>query len=277
MRQLSQFVLLIDSIVSILHQLVNMKKLVLLALLIGNAFAVSVSPQVAEQIGVKIWKNECGGTLDGLTYWNKNENFPSLGIGHFIWYPAEKRDRFVEGFPPLLAYLKSEKVNIPAWLQSTDACPWNSRDEFYADINSPKMKELRQFLYDTRHLQAIFIANRLENALPQMIEKLSPSEKDKITATFNRLANDPQGLYALIDYVNFKGEGTSPSETYKGQGWGLLQVLQEIPASSTNLVADFVESAKKVLTQRVKNSPPERNEEKWLKGWSNRLETYRKA
>ena len=254
-----------------------MIKLILLALLIGNAFALSFSPQVAEQIGVKIWKNECGGTLDGLTYWNKNENFPSLGIGHFIWYPAEKKDRFVEGFPPLLAFLKSEKVNIPAWLQSTNACPWSSRDEFYADINCPKMKELRQFLYDTRHLQAIFIANRLEKALPQMIEKLSPSEKEKITATFNRLANDPQGLYALIDYVNFKGEGTSTSETYKGQGWGLLQVLQAIPASSKNVVADFVESAKKVLTQRVKNSPPERNEEKWLKGWSNRLETYRKA
>ncbi len=254
-----------------------MKKLALLVLLIGNAFAVSVSPQVAEQIAVKIWKNECGGTLDGLTHWGKNENFPSLGIGHFIWYPAEKRDRFVEGFPPLLAFLKSEKVNIPAWLQSTDACPWSSRDEFYADINSPKMKELRQFLYDTRHLQAIFIANRLEKALPQIIEKLSPVEKEKITATFNRLANDPQGLYALIDYVNFKGEGTSTSETYKGQGWGLLQVLQAIPASSKNVVADFVESAKKVLTQRVKNSPPERNEEKWLKGWSNRLETYRKA
>ena len=254
-----------------------MKKILLFALLIGNTFAVSVSPQVAEQIGVKIWKNECGGTLDGLTHWGKNENFPSLGIGHFLWYPAGKRDRFVEGFPPLLAFLKSEKVNIPAWLQTASTCPWNSRDEFYAEIDSSRMKELRQFLYDTRHLQAVFIANRLEKALPQMIEKLSPAEKEKVTATFNKLANDPQGLYALIDYVNFKGEGTSPTERYHGQGWGLLQVLQAIPSSSKNVVADFVESAKKVLAQRVQNSPPERNEEKWLKGWSNRLETYRKT
>jgi hypothetical protein len=254
-----------------------MKKILLFALLIGNTFAVSVSPQVAEQIGVKIWKNECGGTLEGLTHWGKNENFPSLGIGHFIWYVSGKRDRFVEGFPPLLAFLKSEKVNIPAWLQTASTSPWNSRDEFYAEIDSSRMKELRQFLYDTRHLQAVFIANRLEKALPQMIEKLSPAEKEKVTATFNKLANDPQGLYALIDYVNFKGEGTSPTERYQGQGWGLLQVLQEIPVSSNNVVADFVESAKKVLAQRVQNSPPERNEERWLKGWSNRLETYRKA
>jgi hypothetical protein len=234
-----------------------------------------VSPQVAEQIGAKIWKNECGGTLEGLTHWGKNENFPSLGIGHFIWYPAAKRDRFTEGFPPLLAFLKSQNVTVPAWLM--DTCPWNSRDEFYAELDSPKMKELRQFLYDTRNFQAVFIANRLEKALPQMIEKLPPADKEKITATFNKLAGDPQGLYALIDYVNFKGEGTSPTETYKGQGWGLLQVLQAIPATSKNIVADFVECAKNVLARRVQNSPPERNEGRWLKGWSNRLETYRES
>jgi hypothetical protein len=254
--------------------LAAMKKILLFALLIGNAFAVSVSMEVAEQIGGKIWKNECGGTLEGLTHWNKNENFPSLGIGHFIWYPAGKRDRFQEGFPPLLAFLKNEKVNIPSWLQTTESCPWNTRDEFYAEISSSKMNQLRKFLYDTRNLQAVFIANRLEKALPQMIENLSPQDKEKITATFNRLASDPKGLYALIDYVNFKGEGTSPSETYKGQGWGLLQVLQAIPASSKNVIADFVESAKKVLSKRVENSPPEKHEERWLKGWSNRLETY---
>ena len=251
-----------------------MRRLFLFALLIGNTFAVSISPKVAEEIGGKIWKNECGGTLEGLTHWNKNENFPSLGIGHFIWYPAGKRDRFQEGFPPLLAFLKKEKVNIPAWLQTAEFCPWNTRDEFYAEINSPKMNQLRKFLYDTRNLQAVFIANRLEKALPQMIENLSPQDKEKITATFNRLANDPKGLYALLDYVNFKGEGTSPSETYQGQGWGLLQVLQAIPASSKNVVADFVESAKKVLSRRVQNAPPEKHEERWLNGWSNRLETY---
>ena len=241
----------------------------------GNAFAVSVSPNVAQQIGVKIWKNECGGTLEGLTHWGRNENFPSLGIGHFIWYPEGKRDRFQEGFPPLLSFLKNEKAALPKWLQNTDACPWNSRDEFYQEINSPRMTELRQFLFDTRNLQAIFIANRLEKALPQMIEKLSYQEKERITALFNQLAADPQGLYALIDYVNFKGEGTSPAETYKGQGWGLLQVLQAIPTSSKNVVTDFIESAKKILAQRVQNAPPEKQEEKWLKGWMNRLETYK--
>jgi hypothetical protein len=255
----------------------NMKKLLLFSLLIGNTFAISISPEAAQQIGVKIWQNECGGTLEGLTHWGKNENFPSLGIGHFIWYPAGKKDRFQEGFPPLLAFLQNEKVKMPAWLQTANICPWNSREEFYEQIHSLKMSQLRQFLFDTRNLQAIFIANRLEKALPRMIEKLSSPDKEKITTTFNKLANDPQGLYALIDYVNFKGEGTSPTETYKGQGWGLLQVLEAIPTFSKSVVTDFVEAAKKVLVQRVKNAPPERQEEKWLKGWFNRLETYKKG
>ena len=34
------------------------------------------------------------------------------------------------------------------------------------------------------------------------------------------------------------------------------------------------ESAKKVLTKRVRNSPPARNESRWLPGWLNRINTY---
>jgi len=257
----------------------NMKKLLWFVLLAAKTYAISVSPETAEQIGAKIWINECGGALVGLTHWGENENFPSLGIGHFIWYPAGKQDRFVEGFPPLVAYLKTQKAKIPVWIQTEcpqcPQCPWSNRKEFYADFHSPRMKELRQFLYETRHLQALFIAHRLEKALPQMIESLSPKEREKITVTFNQLAKDPQGLYALIDYVNFKGEGTSLTEQYKGQGWGLLQVLQLMPATSKNIIDDFIASAKTVLTRRVQNSPPERDEARWLKGWTNRLETYK--
>lgn len=251
-----------------------MQKFLLLFLLsIGSVLAIT--PEETQKLAQRIWKNECGGSVDGLTHWGERENFPSLGIGHFIWYPAGKKDRFKETFPDLLTFLQKEGIVLPAWLKDSQGCPWNSRDEFYSQIKSPKMQQLRQFLFDTKNQQALFIAARLEQALPQMIEKLSPAEKEKISATFHRLANDPRGLYALIDYVNFKGEGTSPTEAYQGQGWGLLQVLQGIPSSSKKIVDDFVDSAKKVLAQRVKNAPPEKHEEKWLKGWFNRLETYK--
>jgi len=73
--------------------------------------------------------------------------------------------------------------------------------------------------------------------------------------------------------VNFKGEGVSPAERYNGQGWGLLQVLETMPTSGKAL-PEFSKAADIVLTRRVKNSPPARNEAKWLPGWRNRLSTY---
>ncbi len=241
---------------------------------LGKVFPLTISFQDAKQIGEKIWKNECGGTIEGLTHWHKGESFASLGIGHFIWYTALQKERFQETFPALLTFIQDKGATVPAWLKATPGCPWNSREEFYREIQSPSMKSLRQFLFETRHLQAMFIANRLENTLPQLIDKLSQPEKERITELFQRLTQDVKGLYALIDYLNFKGSGTSPQETYKGQGWGLLQVLQQIPSSSPDPLIDFVKVAKALLTERVQNSPPERHENQWLKGWHKRLETY---
>ncbi len=253
-----------------------MKKywLLLSLLFVSEAFSLSISAQDANKISERIWKNECAGTVEGLTYWNKGENFASVGIGHFIWYSAKQQERFQETFPALLEFLQKQGATLPTWLKVSSACPWNSRDEFYADTNSSKMKSLRQFLFDTRSLQAVFMANRLENILPQLIDHCSVEEKERINGLFSRLAKDPHGLYALLDYLNFKGSGTSPKESYKGQGWGLLQVLQRVPSSSTQPLVDFVEAAKAVLKQRVQNSPPERNEGQWLKGWFNRLDSY---
>ena len=212
--------------------------------------------------------------MDGLTNWKRGENFASFGIGHFIWYSHDKRERFKETFPALLTFLQQKGVSLPAWLKEVKGCPWSSREEFYENIQSPKMNDLRQFLFDTKALQAIFMANRLEQSFTEILEKCSKNEKTKINSLFNRLVKDANGLYALIDYLNFKGEGTSATEMYKGQGWGLLQVLQRMSDSSEQPLADFVLAAKAILYQRVKNSPPERNEAQWLKGWFNRLDTY---
>lgn len=235
---------------------------------------LSLSSEDAYQIGEKIWRNECNATLEGLTHWNRGENFASLGIGHFIWYSVDNREAFQESFPALLHYLREEGITLPTWLESAHGCPWNSRDAFYNNIQSPEMKSLRTFLFDTRHLQAIFIAQRLENALPQIIEKCSLEERERITAIFFKLAKDPHGLFALIDYLNFKGTGLSPNETYNGEGWGLLQVLQALSPSSPTPLADFVKAGKAVLAQRVENAPPERGEARWLKGWFKRLDDY---
>jgi hypothetical protein len=76
--------------------------------------------------------------------------------------------------------------------------------------------------------------------------------------------------------VNFKGEGVLATERYAGQGWGLLQVLEGMTQESSGreAVKNFAQSARAVLKNRVRNSPPARNEARWLPGWLKRVDTY---
>lgn len=234
--------------------------------------SLQLSKSQAEEIGRKIWQNESGGTASGLTAWNSGEDFASLGIGHFIWYPAGRRGPFEESFPPLLQYLVSNGTPLPVWLNAAHSCPWSNRAQFLADQQSSRMKELRSLLSGTIALQASFAALRLEQALPKMLQAVPNPEREKIRINFFRVAGAPLGPYALVDYVNFKGEGTLATERYRGQGWGLLQVLEVMGDGPA--LREFSRAADKVLTQRVANSPPERGEKRWLQGWRNRIRTY---
>jgi hypothetical protein len=99
----------------------------------------------------------------------------------------------------------------------------------------------------------------------------------RVKENHDLLAQTPEGMFAMIDYVNFKGEGLNPKERYNGEGWGLAQVLggmaaQQPPGLSP---AAFAESAKRVLANRVKNAPTERKESRWLTGWHNRCDGYK--
>lgn len=231
-----------------------------------------LSDASAQAIGKRIWRNECGGTVDGLTSWNKGEDFASLGIGHFIWYPAGPRGPFEESFPKLIDYFEANGVSVPDWLRKAGACPWATRAEFMDAFESARMRELRGLLAGTVAWQARFCALRLEAALPKMLAAAPKGARERIRANFQRVAAEPLGMYALIDYVNFKGEGTSPSERYGGQGWGLLQVLETMGDGPA--LEEFSRAANAVLTRRVANSPKARNEAKWLPGWRNRVAGY---
>ena len=123
--------------------------------------------------------------------------------------------------------------------------------------------------------QADFMAQRLSEALPQMLETIEEPEKQElIKKRFYEVMHNKdgsvneRGLYVLLDYTNFKGEGTLKSERYKGQGWGLLQVLEHMDPNEPNKLKAFAESAKAMLSRRIKNSPPARGEERWRKGWN---------
>jgi hypothetical protein len=173
----------------------------------------------------------------------------------------------------LIDFLQSQGVRLPEWLVAAKACPWPDRASFMADFNGAKLTGLRDLLASTVGQQARYAALRLEAALPKMLEAAPAAERDKIRTEFYRVANSPGGLYALMDYVNFKGEGTSPTERYQGEGWGLLQVLAGMSDSGSPTAA-FSKSADRVLTRRVELSPSARGEKRWLPGWRNRLATY---
>src|SRR5437588_12141648 len=113
-----------------------------LLLFVPVANAINLSRAEAMRIGRKVWQNECGGTVAGLTSWNSGENFASLGIGHFIWYPRDQRGPFEESFPKLVEFVSARGAKLPEFLLSGNdvACPWNSRAEFLRDQDSPKMK-----------------------------------------------------------------------------------------------------------------------------------------
>ncbi len=228
-----------------------------------------------ERIGKRIWQNECAGTVEGLTSWNTGENFASLGIGHFIWYPAGVEGPFEESFPKLVAWMNNGGVTVPGWLLSTPDCPWKNREAFLRDQSSDRQKQLRSWLAGTVPQQTQFIMARLDTATPKF-RNAAGKLGSRVEQNVLLLRQSAAGNFAMIDYVNFKGEGLNPKERYNDQGWGLLQVLMDMRADDVaDAPAAFAESAKRVLTQRVRNSPPERKEQRWLPGWSNRCDSYR--
>ncbi len=239
---------------------------------------VKPSTEELNRIGQLIYQNEASAKAQNLTVWNEGEDFPSMGIGHFIWYPKGVQGPFHESFPLLLQFIEQSGKPIPEWIEQLPdrEAPWYSRDQFYESFNSPEMARLRQFLIDTMPEQTEFLAKRLEDGLSKILAHTPPETKEQITAQFYRVANSPMGIYALIDYVNFKGEGVLETERYNGQGWGLLQVLEQMNGSGTGLdaVEEYSRGAEFVLTRRVHNAPPERNESRWLVGWKNRIATY---
>lgn len=237
-----------------------------------------LSPAQLDRVGRRIWQNECGGTVAGLTSWNSGEDFASLGIGHFIWYPRGRSGPFAESFPPLMSYLEAHGIATPAWTRG--ACPWPSKAAFEADRNGERQQELRALLSRTVRQQTEFIMARMEAALPKMLAEAPARERAWVRSAFESLKTTPEGTFCLIDYVNFKGEGTSASERYKGQGWGLLQVLQamgESPESYTAWNVQFAAAARRVLSRRVANAPLERKEQRWLAGWHNRCDSYKRS
>jgi hypothetical protein len=234
-------------------------------------YPINLTPEQTKQLGNLIWKNEGQQKIEHLTTWNHSEDFPSLGLGHFIWYPTDEKGPFKEQFPQLLTFMSDNGVQLPTWLAQANVSPWKSREQFYAAFDDAQLTELRVLLSEQLQLQTQFIILRLEQAIPSILESSTALQQKMIEEHLNQLST-PEGIFSLLDYVNFKGEGVNLKERYQGEGWGLKQVLLAMPVYTDNPLRSFGYAADEVLTRRVKNAP--RDEQRWLKGWRVRVHAY---
>src|SRR5579885_3285271 len=90
------------------------------------ALRTQVPLDVAAAIGNEIWQKECNHSYEQLTWWKKGEQWASMGIGHFIWYPADAHGHYTETFPAVLSYLHNHGIALPTWLYNKrpQPCPW---------------------------------------------------------------------------------------------------------------------------------------------------------
>jgi len=256
---------------------------ILLSVTVLFSGSIELTQKQANYVAKKVWQNEGAGQDKYLVWWNKGEDFASVGIGHFIWFPKGHTERFREVFPMVVSFMQKKNVKMPSWLNSKTPLPWSTKSAFFKakKENSKKYRELFHFLKSTMPYQAEFMADRLSKALPQMLDTIDNAKRKKLVkkrfyeVLYNKNGSvNERGLYVLLDYTNFKGEGTLKSERYKGQGWGLLQVLEHMDPKEANKQKAFALSAKAMLSRRIKNSPKARGEERWRKGWNIRLDTY---
>lgn len=234
-------------------------------------------------IAARIYQNEAMGQSRYLTFWGEGEDFPSFGIGHFIWFPTGVDAPFDEMFPQMASFVSGygpDDISYPPWMAELTPfdAPWSDKQQFDQAQSSPEMIQLREWLEATGHYQARFIVATFERRWRDL--ELPAEQKQPMTALLQRLATSAEGLFAIIDYYNFKGLGNNPRERYQGQGWGLIQVLQETDrldresGGCEDLVELFRRSAVNRLSLRVELSPPDRGEERWLEGWRNRVQGY---
>jgi hypothetical protein len=230
-------------------------------------------------IASRIYENETGSQLRYLTHWNEGEDFPSMGIGHFIWFPEGVDAPFDESFPMMLEYVRNavdECAPVPDWLAGDEVpdAPWPDKATFDDDYDGERLTELREWLAKTAPEQSRYIVANFAARW----NALELENKDRLTVILQRLLGTPRGLFAVIDYSNFKGIGSNPRERYAGEGWGLAQVLEDVaamePVDDEGLVEQFSRAAAERLALRVANSPPDRNEARWLPGWRERVAAY---
>lgn len=240
----------------------------------GNNLEVRLTSAQMKTIGHQIYLNETGGKPDKLVFWNPGEDFPSMGIGHFIWVREDSASGFGDSFKGLLKYMQSRGAKFPPFLNNLAPyfeCPWQTYADYKREEFSNEVEELRVFLADTFDIQVQYFFERLSRSLPQIFASLQPSEKTRIRNYIVSLSKTNASWYPIVDYVNFKGSGHTHTTVNAQGGWGLKQVLLSVDTGSSDFARAFYNASKEVLTERTSLRPYDL---RWLEGWDARMKTY---
>jgi len=143
-------------------------------------------------IAARIYQNEAMSQSRYLTFWGEGEDFPSFGIGHFIWFPNGVDAPFDEMFPDMVAFVKQRSISnsiFPAWMNDLTPfhAPWTDKQQFDQAWSSSEMMELRQWLEATSQLQARFIVATFAQRWRDL--ELSTGQKQPMTMMLQEMAD----------------------------------------------------------------------------------------
>ncbi|MFZ4116632.1 MAG: hypothetical protein ACOYK6_07940 [Chthoniobacterales bacterium] len=218
---------------------------------------------------------------------DQEHNFVYIGSLEYIWYGENNRAQFVEDWPTVASRLKAAGLPIEDW--ALGACPWNTKEDFDEEVKSSTLPDstldpesrigkLIALLSqdEAKTVQVQTLVDRLNRALesshdssltPTIFQDLPPGELELLKSNLDAVASvqdakgHPLGLYALIDYPYFKGEGTAIGEHCNVDGWGLQEVLLNMDPNKVkdaDGVVDgplqaFIDSGMATLDRRIAN------------------------
>ncbi len=257
--------------------------------------------------------NEFGNNPDGIVSWNDGEDFASLGKGHFIWYPEGVPQKFEESFRKFAHFLgqrwrfeglSESEEQVFAWaknfIYTSDNkirfCPWSTKSAFEAWKRSrpSDFRMLVQFLHHPKisWIQAQYLDADFKESLVKVVTELRSADdlrameapvsggifkvRQKLEENILALLDSKMGYAALLDYRNFKGDGTDSTMRYKKVGWGLQQVLYYMRPERSVIATqkNFALAALNRLERRAKLSDRNIEREVWIHGWANRVLGY---
>ncbi len=238
----------------------------------GENFIFFTDAQLTD-LGHRLW--ETYNSEKKIILWDER-GFACVGIAQFLWEPAGVNTIFGDDWRSCALALKSQGVALEDWMLGPS--PWSSEEEFNRAVeqHDPRLEQLRVSLSTPLVIreQARVIVERFQKALflnseNSILNNLPPGEAELLLANAKAVANvcdenqRPLGLFALIDYTHFKGEGLDGG--YNTQSWGLQRVLWNMqnidPAfvRTHSALEIFVASAEEILEERILNYRIERD------------------